>query len=391
MGKNLTLRIRLKNVDSDTSKLFYNARSVDITPGSRAIKTPLRALSNGDLRAKAQVPSDITLASEIAGYHRQISGPESQKLLEGNLFPSTLTNELENSSQKMQHSDIIIPFLQPTKTAFDNVLTSYDIKIKFLRKLFRIQQEAKMNILCVPWLNFTSTQYVKIIDLITSHESIEPIFYFDSKAKPENLKRIVDHLIPLIESERIHFLGILYHPVRDALTSYDVLWESLNEKNVAILLADVERANPNLKNLSASHINEFILGDVFLQKVFSRGKPSPKKYDLYEKFKVFNKNNLTIEGIGNYKDESWKDIILEDFVDPEIKNTIEHYKEARDDPDKFSILKYISKVHEFTASSNEFEKSRVFIDKEESEVYIEEKQFLKSALMTTKGSQKKLL
>ncbi|AGB02514.1 hypothetical protein [Methanoregula formicica] len=385
------MKVRLKHVDSDDSKLFYNARSLEITPGSKAIKTPIRALSNGDLRAKAQVPSDITLSSPIAGFHRQLSSPEVTKFLTENAFPSSFIDELENASQKMQHSDIILPCLQPAHTAINDVLTSYDKKIEFLRKIYRIQQEAKMKIFCIPWLDFTPDQYKKVVDNLSKDNEDEMVFYINSAVDPDPLRRTINCLTPLIETEKIHFLGILYNPVRDALNSYDALWEILSEQKVAILLADIERANMQLKNLSASHVNEFILGDIFLPKVYARAKPNRGKVDLFTKFKVFNKNNLTVDCIGNYNGESWKDMMSEDIVDPAIQYKIDHYLEAKDDPDRLSILKYISKVHEFTVSSKEFNKSRDFITREESDVYLEEKPVLKSVLRSEKGIQKKLI
>jgi hypothetical protein len=106
------------------------------------------------------------------------------------------------------------------------------------------------------------------------------------------MEKISKFLVNQVETERIQSIGILYEPVRKAIGSYDILWEYFKDQNVALLLSDITRYNPNLNNISPSHLNEFIIGDLFMPKVYAGGGSNKKELHVASKLRVFNKKPL---------------------------------------------------------------------------------------------------
>jgi hypothetical protein len=395
------MRVKLQNLD-DSSRSYFDARTLEIQISSKTtIETPFRALSNNELSAKASIPSEIVLPGEIAGVHEDLSEAAVKDILTDHPTNEKLIKSIENYRNRMQHSEMIFSLLQPGKHARDLHLTDPASKEKFLDLNLLLQKMANYNTLCVPWVDYdspkTAIQSIKRIENIFDEELI---FFLDTAWKPIFLEEVSEYLIELIDAGRIHFIGVLYEPPDKKIGSYYTLWKKFREKDVAIILANLPRINENFYNISSLHLNEFILGDIFLPKqpkFFSKKKteeektkPTPPfKIEVKEKIQIFNPEQLTLSSLGTQQNDSWIENMSKVIGDPQIKKIIENYFEAETNLKKFKTLNSVSKIHEFIESTKEIKKSKNFIKTGESVEYLNEKEILNKSLKKTIAVEKK--
>ena len=381
------MRVKLKNIDDSSdhsSNFFYRARRVEITPTSNAIETPFRILNNADLAAKAHTPSEIPLISPFAGIHLEINSNETKKLLSSNEYTNQLIRKIELLRQQMQHSSMIFPFIQPAQTGITQHLTTDDLKNRALRMILGVQGQAKLPLIGVPWLNYSPTHFNRICnDLLTNAEQ-DYIFFIKADAKPAVIESVSDTLLHHIGTERLKCIGIIHSNIRNALVSYDILWNKFREANAAIVMSNVDRYDNHNSNLSSSHFDQCVLGDLFIPKVRRGGGPI-QSIEVTKRLRVFNHNDLTVNPIMGYGENSWIDIICEELHDARVRQKLDHYYEAENDQVKFSILNYISKVHEYMSSTKEFENTHPYLRQEDMKSYIESKETLRSALQNLPG------
>jgi len=386
------MKVKVGPIDDRRSDLFYTARSVEIKPTSKTIKTPIRALTNGDLNAKAGAPLDIPLESPIAGIHIPLKDQEVQAIFSKRTAPSSIINRIEGFSQQMQHSRVILPLIQPYHTAFKDTLKKEERKRTFFRLILQMQKEAGLSNFCVPWLNFSKNKTVQFYQEILRNSDNDYIFFIDARSDPDDIFFISQFLKQHIETERIKFIGVLHQPVRKAMRGYDILWETFKDSNVGIVLSDIERVdldNPvSAAYVSSSHLNEFIVGDIFMSRVSAGGGGAPPKTPVSHRLKVFNSNELSVKPVEKYPDAEWIGNITHTISDPFLERKLKNYQDAEGDPDRYNILNYVTKVHEFVQSSAEFLNSQEYIAKEESSVYIDEKAALSIALSKNRNQKK---
>ena len=382
------MKVQLKSIDEGNPNLFYTARYVDIKPSSKTIHTPLRIINNVELNAKAGAGIDISLDSPIAGIHKSLNNTTIKELLTTNSAPEKLIKWLENYSQQLQHSMLKLPLIQPPDNSFEGILKDKKNKDKLFRILYKIQKEANLDYICVPWFNYNVNETIKFYDTILKNCDDDFILYLNSTSNPYDLKLVSDFLKEHIESDRIHFIGVLGKPARTVINSYDTLWEGFRESNVVLLLSDMERVDVDKadnSNVSCSHLNEFIIGDLFMAKAFSGGGSKKKEFNVYDRLKFFNRNDLSVKPIIHYPSESeWIDDIANTLNNYNIRNKLENFEEANNNQEKYNTLNYISKIHEFVQSLNEFKISQGYIKKEESSAYIDNKNSLNVGISHTK-------
>lgn len=387
------MKVKVRSIDDRRSDLFYTARSVEIKPGSKTIKTPIRALTNGDLNAKAGAPIDLPLEAPIAGIHFKLKNKDVHGILTKNAASNSLINRIEDFSQQMQHSSVILPLIQPPESSFKDILAKEENRRVFFRLINKMQKIAGLTNICVPWLAFSKEKTVQFYQEILKNSDDNYVFFIDAKANPDDVDYISNFLKPHIETERIQFVGILHQHVRKALRSYDILWEKLKDCNVGIVLSDIDRVdldNPTTAAyVSSSHLNEFIVGDVFMSRVFGGGGGGdPSHTPINHRLKVFNSSELSVKPIEKYSDADWIQNISDTIPDPRLIRKLENYQEASDDQNKYNVLNYVTKVHEYIRSSDEFVKSQDYIRREESSEYIGAKSALSVALAKMRNQKK---
>lgn len=382
MGSRKSMKVRLKNIDTnaDNSQLFYRTRMLDVYPTSKSIETPSRILNNADLIAKSKTPSPISLNSPFAGIHLEINTEETGKLFTSNEYPASLISKIESLKQQMQHSNLIFPFIQPSQNAIKTQLVTGEQKLSALRRIIGIQNQAKLQILGIPWLNYSPLMFRTIVTDLLENSEQEYIFYIKADEDPRIIWEISDVILDHIETERLHFIGIIHAKIRNAMTSYDILWEKFRDVNAAIVVANIERMDIDNHNLSSSHLNQCILGDLFLPKVRRGGAGEKKSIDVINRLRIFNHNNLSVTPICNFEENAWIDIIREELPDSRVQFKLSHYREAESSISKYNTLNYISRIHEHLSSTKEFSNTRSFLKQSDIKSYISSKNPLFSVL-----------
>jgi hypothetical protein len=400
MGHRPSMKVTLQNLD-EPSKSFFDARYLGVQIGSKTITTPYRALSNIELASKATIPSEIVLPAVIAGIHEDLSETAVHEILTENATIEKMKNTIENYRHRMQHSQMIFSLLQPGINARKCHLKDLSSKEKFLDLTIQIQKMANFTTICVPWVGYgSSADTIQSMKRIEKNFDDELVFFLDVTSKPQVLEEVSNYLNELIDSDRIHFIGLLYESPEKALNSYYTLWKQLKEKNVAVILANLTRANENFENLSSLHLNEFILGDIFLpkqRKFFPKKRKDGEKevaveqsipINVKDKLRIFNNNQLTVTSVASSSNDLWIEKMSKSINDVKIKHILDNYYEAETDVKKFKVLSAVSKIHEFIESTNEIKKSQEFIRKNETVEYLREKNVLNKSLKKSIGVEK---
>lgn len=395
------MNIQLRAIDESgekKSELFYHARNLKIQITSKSFHTPIRALSNGELSAKAQIPTPISLNSNFSGIHKELFNNETKKMLSDNHFAESLIKNLENYQHRMQHGYFTFSLIQPSKNAVDTHLINDSLKISFLRRIIDIQSQSEMPVISIPWLYFKNTK--QIIDIFNQIEKAidnEIIFFIDIGADSSIIDEVGHYLLDLAKTGRIHFIGLLFKPRRKALISYDILWDLVKNENIALIVAGMERYDSNYLNLSTIHMNEFILGDIFLP-IVKRAFPSTNSNENMIKkpgintIRLFDRETLTLPKFGEFDFESWKRQAIVDINDSKILNVFNNINEANEDERKLRNIGAISKIHECIASQKEITLSQEFIQNNETNEYISQKHILNDVLSRQrKSSQTRLV
>ena len=401
------MRVKLLDTyEKDAAKYFYRTRHLRLEHHGAIFETPLRALNNTDFNAKATAPSIAVLRSPISGIFKNLNRGEVEDLLTTNSVAERMIASIEAFSQKMQYSDYVFADIQPPRNAIETILASDKTKEKFLRIAFKIQKEAGMKYISVPWLRLSTERTLEEYRRIEHESEEEPVFFLDCAADPSQLKEISDYLSTLVDTERIHIVGVRYTPARKAIASYDALWEAFRDRNVAVILSDVPRFEQDAGNLSGVHMNQFVLGDILSPKV-SRNRPKgikedsasqgnvareaideeelpPVQADIHSILRFFDRKSLTVNPILGEPRERWVERVLMDLDEPQAKLALEHYQEAAVDDDKLRALNAFSRVHESVSSEKEFAVSRELIGKGEAEEYIKGKTVLDHELKSTR-------
>lgn len=381
------MNLKIETIGEST---FYNTRTLSINFKGKVIKTPLRALTYQENKAKSNVPDDILMDAVFSVIFKKYSLKEVQNLLGTNEYPKRQLNSIEEEMAKMQHSQIIISILQPPKSVIKE--SSFD-KDKYLRITSNIQKEAGLKFLSFPWLDYSGEDLLKRFREFDSYcgTESEPVFVLDIGTDPIRLEKILPYISELALTQRINFIGLLYKKKRDALLSYDILWKKLKELNLGVILLDISRED--LDNLSGTHLQEFVLGDILsltTSKAFHSGveenkdlnHPPKIKIPINKRFKIFNRDDLKITPVEKFKiNSSWIQDVSNCFTrSSHIKQALENYSEAEDDEKKEAVLRSISKAHEFLSSSKELNGSRGYINKNEIDYYLSTKQALLDGL-----------
>ena len=392
MGKRASsLKVKL-NRNPEERELFYTTRSLDIRPDrGPPIQTPQRGLTQPELDAKALARYPLPLSSAISGVSRTLNSGEVASLLTDNEFSENQISSLDNLSQRMQHSSLTFAVLQPSMSAVANTLTQDKYRDKFLRMNMAIQQQSGMQMVTVPWVEYSSKAALECFETITRDADFEPVFFLDTRTEPQRLREICDFIKQKIRTDEIHFVGLIHRPIRTTLASCDELWSCLKDEDVALILTGVERYDPNLRDISGIHMNEFILGDILLTEVRRRYvKPENSKKPrntgrfpvsgVGSALRAFDKEELVVRQLRELSQASLADEVARELGDGRFKVPIENYLEAGTDERKYDIVKGILRTHEFVASQRELNRSREYISAGDTDSYLSEKEVLGNSL-----------
>lgn len=384
-----SISVKLKNVD-ESDRYIYRARSIKIRiSSSQSFETPVRAVTNTEMNAKASVPAEIPIDAEVGEVVVKLTSPKvsNSKRKERDVLNFITHNKVYDRVNKsiqyqllsMRYFPLRIVLVQPTNTAL-NYLHDAGLNQKFLRIVLDLQLRLGLDLITVPWLKLNPSEIKKIYLSFSNNFPNKELVFFLS---PEDNKLLTEYLKIIDEIEDIKFIGLLYKKIDTHKPAYDSLWEYTHDRDIAVLLSNVKRDGdiPFQQNLSVIHYAEFIVGDVISREV-PIPAPSGDTYDML-KTKFFEKLDLTLRNIVELSQNiGWVEKISK-VLDNEnsVIQALENYEEAKNDRDKLNVINSISKIHEFKESREEFITSRKYIEKNESMEYIQSKNTLKKLFL----------
>ncbi|MBB6067856.1 hypothetical protein [Methanococcus maripaludis] len=391
----MKLVVKPRNID-ETDSYVYRARTTKLKIGSsKSIITPIRAISNSELNAKQQIPTIKPLEPEIGGLIFKLTTSSFRNIdsfINTNEGYKKILRSVNTKLLQMQHYFLNYVVLQPTIGAIQWLKDTKSVDA-FIRMQLALQitdlDFVSLDVITIPWLNLSSKEFIETHKMCLKYSADKEIMpILDPSCDEEKFLEILRYLDTYDETGDLNILGILYKPVKSYRANYDRLWKIFHEKNVCIVLMDVERTIMQSKNVSGLHHSEFVVGDV-LSLFVSPSRPVDKKEKtetgtekqeppIENKLKFFSKNDLNIITLNKLKKNNklWIDEIIESVGNKSIENALLNYNEAETDKKKREILNYITKVHEFKNSCDEFVNSQKYINQGDSLSYIQEKKTL---------------
>ncbi|MBA2858283.1 hypothetical protein HNP93_000984 [Methanococcus maripaludis] len=393
----MKLSVKPRNID-ETDHYFYRARTTKLRLGSsKSITTPIRAINNSELNAKGHVPTIKELKPEIGGLFFKLSTSTSKNAR--NIDDFVHTNEgykkvLQAVNTKLLqtwHYFLTYVVLQPTKDAIQRLKNTHSVE-SFLRMQALLQindlDEVSLDVVTIPWLNLSSKEFIETHKRCLNycpHKNIMPIL--DPSCDEKTFLEILEYLDSYEGTDMLNILGVLYKPVTSNRANYDKLWKIFHEKNICIVLMDIDRALIKSNDVSGLHHCEFVIGDVLSLHI---GNPpvfkneetedgvKKQKPPIETELKFFSREDLKVLRLNELKrcNKLWMDDIIETIGAKSIEKALLNYTEAENDEKKKEVLRSISKVHEFKNSCEEFVNSQKYINQGDSLSYIQEKKTL---------------
>lgn len=399
------MNIREVNITSkdDSSKYLYPNRTIEIKTSKQNISTPIRASTDSEYRQKALIPTDIPIENPVSITIEELNSTQFDKFMNENGYFSRILSRIEVKSRISQYSNLSLALLKPTKSDTIDEETGQPryspmtllkqnpmLLDRFLRVIIRMQQEAGIDPISIPFLELPFHEYSNILTQIyRSLDRIDqqPIFFIDMGYK--DVDKMLDLIVNNLQS---NIVGLYFQSYKHARNCYEVLREYV-DKDVAFFAIQVERVG--LNELATMHTLPFFGSDIFAvekPRGFSEKDPltgMPKKI-IYqpENVRLFDKKTLCIKRISSVP--AVIEQLSEDYrKDPLIPTVLHNFREA-ENKDKYEILNAFSKISELTGSSSEFKVFQKYISENATKEYIQEKPILRKTLYDVTGNQASL-
>jgi len=392
----MSIQVKLNSID-DSDKYLYRARNIKIKPStSTTIETPIRAVTNTEMNAKASIPAELPIFADVGVVEIKLTTGRRRNItsfLRKNSSYNSVRDAAYYNLQRMVYFPLNLVLIQPSGSAILELQKAGKVS-SFLRMVIDLQlRDLGLNIVTIPWLNLPPDEFIKIWKLYRDAlpdniEVVPTLKLLEADSLEEYLHALSQYI------DQVKFIMIPYRKIETNKPSYDTLWRYLHDKDVATILIDVKRdeASNIVPRASSFHYAEFIMGDITALEVPMGGggkKPGDKKKRIENppvetKLKFFDKDKLTVETLSNliHEKPDWAEGILTTLnKEPFVRDALENYYEAQTEPKKLNILKAISKVHEFIESRQEFKISQKYIKQTDSIDYIKEKEALRKIFL----------
>ncbi|MCD6571967.1 MAG: hypothetical protein J7K62_01705 [Thermoplasmata archaeon] len=392
----MKIKVNPKNIDT-SEKYLYRARTTEIkVSSSRSIMTPIRAVTNSEMRAKQNIPTEIPIDAEIGNITIKLTSKRTHNVasfINKNSAYNTIKRKALYQLLSMQYSLFTYVLLQPTKEAIQFLHKTNQIE-EFSRLQSILQAEdLNLDVITIPWLELPPQQFIRLHKrYVTQFPDKEIIPFIDPKNE-RYLPEILTYLSKNENTDTVNIVGILYRPCSTHRISYDRIWKTFYDKDIGIILTDVSRTllRDLSSNVSGVHYSEFFIGDILSSFVGirapldSEGEENSKE-PIEHQLKFFRKEALDVLPLFDLKkvNPHWIDKIISEIGEKSIRTALENYKEAensKDKKDKKVILYSISKLHEFKESRQEFKISQKYIKQTDSIDYIKEKEALREIFL----------
>ena len=398
--------VDLQSTD-DNLPYRYPSRTLTITTPSGPFETPTRAATYYEYRSRMQVTAKTVVDSPVALSVRKMNFRQLDSFVNKNQPFEPLLRRIELYHHIAQYARLRLALIQPTATADpqDTVLPAMTVlqsdasmRDRFLRFVVRLQQEAGLNPIAVPFLDLPFSALGSIVrDLHKSITSLglEPIFFVDLRYPDKEFKNVISLLTEELGSQLI---GLLYRRFSQAPVNYDFLSRTYSERDVAFLSAQVDRFDMRFDDLSTSHYLPFFGADMYAVEApegFHDEKDVPPPSEQISgsqqdarvemarvgRIRFFDRQSLKVKPIDSTFFDS--ENVLGDMKTEDreyLSQMLENREEGNSDQKKYRALNSLSKFHELQSSTREFQDLRKYIDEGSAKVYVQGKTSLEPAL-----------
>jgi hypothetical protein len=267
-----SIEVRVKAVD-EFSPFFYPSRTLEVKTSRGSIMTPVRAATFYEYNAKMKTPTAATIQSPILVNVKKLPPEVLHSLLTKNESFGSLLRKIEMANRAGQYASLRFTLLQPTKTSNPggDGITSMRIlqrsttaREKFLRLIIKLQQDAGMEIVTVPYIQLPFADMKKMIkdahrDLMRL--GLEPLFFVDvGHPQFEAIIRL------LVDELKSNLVGLIQRRYAQYPLHYDFLRKYYN-RNVAFLSVETKRYDEKFDDISTMHYLPFLGNDVYAVRV----------------------------------------------------------------------------------------------------------------------------
>lgn len=358
------MRIKLKDVDEEDIPDFGGR----ILKVDRKFLTPYRIPSSVEYTSKQMIPTEVKIDSGISEVATVFWNEEYNNFLSKNgPFKNRLVN-VESKADLMAYSPLVSFYPQIPKGIKPDTRS-----MKLLLELgLNIEN---VNIVSIPDFEPNTSYESDLIGYsnLVKGRGREPMPILDMELEPEEFKRKFDTIIANSETGLITMIGLIYRNWQDNIQNYIYIWEN-RDKEILYYCLGVLREH---RKASTMHILQSFGIDVFSSR-FLRGPGGQAKkisnVDIYDKSSigVLKHNEFSNEHSDGHMGcdcPLCKGGTLDDFED--------RFGYNHDGELDGHQLQYAGKLHEFFASSNEFEQSREYIEENMLSDYFGQKEYLK--------------
>lgn len=411
----MTFEVRVRSVDQE-SPYAYPSRRVEIATSSGKVATPDRAATLYEYNKKASVPTNVPLDNDVSLAVKRPNAATLARFLGENGVARRWGREMRGAARRMAYSALSAYLVQPTTADMParkkgrkevapavpsgtSYLRSSPEKMEaFLRILLRLQVDAGLGVVAVPYLGLPLSEYKRTVRKVCRAAAglgAEPMLAFDLEYQKggSKFREAMSFLVRDMGVRLVAFPGRSY---AGAALSYDALAEYA-ESDVAFVSFDTDRPYQRLNPLSKMHAFPFIGTDIYAIRTprfvpgaaEAGGSGGAGAGSALDSVKFFEPSSLTIrpsaERVGDPA------ALLDEIGErgnAQLRGMLEEYEPARGNPDKAAALSSLSRVHELVSSTAEFGSLRDWIRKGETAEYVKEKPRLETTLADLEQKRK---
>lgn len=360
------MKVNLGEVDEENP--VFGGRIIKI---GNKISTPYRIPSSVEYISKQQVPSTVSINSDISEITMNFRTNEYDQFVNENGPFDNRMSSIEEKADLMSYSPFISFYPQLPK----NIIP--DEKGMFLLLKLGLSVK-KVNIISIPQFE-TSTTFENDLERYCEHVrsySKEPMPILDMGLPQREFKDKFNKIVSNRETDLIKVVGLIYRNWRKNIQNFYHIWDN-KKKNILYYCLDVQRTYEN--KAATMHILQSFGVDVYSTKFLRGGGGNYQK--KIRDVDIFDNTNIGVLRVNEYFQEHSDHSMncncplchgrtLDEFIE----------KYGYDDNGELSgsQLQYAGKVHEFFSSENEFSISRQHIQENSLLEYFESKKYLQN-------------
>lgn len=404
--------VKLKWID-DKSPYVYPSRTVEIVTSEGRILTPTRAATIYEFNQQTTIPITTPVKNPISFSVKKMNKNKLIAFLKGNGLYASWSKQIGEDDDRMKYSFLRAHIMQPTTSTqiiknekgekIDEIESGVDYLVnnskereKFIRLILKMQQNAGLDTVTIPYLRLPFSEYKTYIKDIVAHirsQNKEPLVIFDLQYE-EKGDKFEQALSFLINDQQVKLIAFPNRSFEKSAISYDTISTQYAGKDVAFLTFEVGRTFSRNNDLSKMHSEPFIGTDVYAVKTPRYVPPADESEEFVktkESIDFFNQDNLLVES-STVRMTNPEKILSEmgESKNKRLATILGDYDTIGNDPEKITVINALSKFHELKTSTLEFDvEVQKRIKARESKEYIEERDSLKSVLTKLQTKKRK--